>query len=94
MTNEKLIAVVGGTGSQGGGLVRAILEDVKARGDDAVMERWDDHLDPELAHDAQAGDQILLGTARCSDGGPRGCGSEAVQQRVDVSGGERDGPAL
>ncbi|MHA3020866.1 NmrA/HSCARG family protein [Mycobacterium sp. BMJ-28] len=27
MTNEKLIAVVGGTGSQGGGLVRAILDD-------------------------------------------------------------------
>ena len=27
MTNEKLIAVVGATGSQGGGLVRAILED-------------------------------------------------------------------
>jgi len=27
MTNDKLIAVVGGTGSQGGGLVRAILDD-------------------------------------------------------------------
>lgn len=27
MTDEKLIAVVGGTGSQGGGLVRAILDD-------------------------------------------------------------------
>jgi len=27
MTNEKLIAVVGATGSQGGGLVRAVLED-------------------------------------------------------------------
>ncbi len=27
MSDKKLIAVVGGTGSQGGGLVRAILED-------------------------------------------------------------------
>jgi len=27
MTNKKIIAVVGATGAQGGGLVRAILED-------------------------------------------------------------------